>query len=315
MRLKKIELNGFQNHISTTLKLHEGLNIIKGETDSGKSAIIRALQWVFFNTPLGDAFINEKTGDCQVIVTFEEGLKVERYKSKTDNYYSLQKRKNGSIKVFRAFGRNVPEEIQKAVNMKDINIQKQIEMPFFIGEKASQRGKLINNILHMEESQTSIKKINSFIREDKLLLKKADNEIKNLIKERDDLKWVDEVAPQIETIMFLSQAVQREKAKALDVKKKIKAHSVIMKGITNSRKKIKKLKGKIGDIDFHIDDLYDMIEERKKDDKKIREIGKLLSGIKSMKRKIPKTIKLLDKKKELLKQKMEKCPTCGQYMP
>ena len=55
--LKQITLKNFQSHKDSTIQLDRGLNAIIGPSDSGKSAIIRAIKWVLYNEPSGDFFI------------------------------------------------------------------------------------------------------------------------------------------------------------------------------------------------------------------------------------------------------------------
>jgi exonuclease SbcC len=55
--IKKLSLRNFQSHRETDLEFSPGLNIIVGPSDQGKSAIIRALRWLFYNEPRGTGFI------------------------------------------------------------------------------------------------------------------------------------------------------------------------------------------------------------------------------------------------------------------
>jgi len=47
--LKKISIQNFQSHKKTELDLVDGINVIYGLSQSGKSAILRALNWIIFN--------------------------------------------------------------------------------------------------------------------------------------------------------------------------------------------------------------------------------------------------------------------------
>ena len=53
--IEAIEITNFQSHANTVLEFHEGVNVIKGTSGHGKSAIIRALEWLLTNTYYGDA--------------------------------------------------------------------------------------------------------------------------------------------------------------------------------------------------------------------------------------------------------------------
>ncbi len=56
--IKKVRIQGFQSHLDSTFTLSPGLNVITGPSDAGKTAIIRALRWLAFNEPQGEAFIH-----------------------------------------------------------------------------------------------------------------------------------------------------------------------------------------------------------------------------------------------------------------
>ena len=49
--VRRITLENFQSHKHTEMEFGPELNVIVGPSDSGKSAIIRALKWVMYNEP------------------------------------------------------------------------------------------------------------------------------------------------------------------------------------------------------------------------------------------------------------------------
>jgi len=52
--IKKLILKNFQIHKKLVLEFDEKITVIKGSNDSGKSSIIRAIYWIFYNQPTGD---------------------------------------------------------------------------------------------------------------------------------------------------------------------------------------------------------------------------------------------------------------------
>ena len=50
--IKSIHLRNFQRHKKLDIDLSEGVNVIVGPSDIGKTAILRALYWLRFNRPL-----------------------------------------------------------------------------------------------------------------------------------------------------------------------------------------------------------------------------------------------------------------------
>ena len=47
--LKRVRLENFQSHKNSIIDFDRGLNVIVGPSDSGKSAIIRAIKWALYN--------------------------------------------------------------------------------------------------------------------------------------------------------------------------------------------------------------------------------------------------------------------------
>ena len=84
--IKSIHLKNFQSHKDTLIEFDQGVNVIVGQSDVGKSAILRAIAWVCTNKPSGDEFISSwadstsikiKTDNCTVIR--EKGKGVNQY--------------------------------------------------------------------------------------------------------------------------------------------------------------------------------------------------------------------------------------------
>ena len=125
--IKAINLENFQSHKNSVLEFHNGMNVIVGSSDSGKTAIIRALKWISQNRPGGDDFRSTWGGDTNVVVQTTENT-IIRSKSKNANTYELDDH------LFSAFGTDVPEEINSALNLNEINLQQQMDDPFLLSE-------------------------------------------------------------------------------------------------------------------------------------------------------------------------------------
>ena len=48
-KIKTIELINFMNHVNTKIDLADGINLVTGSSDNGKSAIMRALYSVLLD--------------------------------------------------------------------------------------------------------------------------------------------------------------------------------------------------------------------------------------------------------------------------
>ena len=85
--IKYVRLKRFQKHDDTKLEFSPGLNIIIGETDNGKSSIVRAIRWLIENKPSGSKFV-QRGCDANAVVEISFGdTIIKRVRGKKDNYY------------------------------------------------------------------------------------------------------------------------------------------------------------------------------------------------------------------------------------
>lgn len=146
-KIEHISIKGFQSHFNTELSLAPGVNILIGPSYSGKSAVLRAIRWVFRNEPKGDSFVNDsfsKKGEaCKVTIMFDDGTMVERKKGTGVNRYRLLQ-DGKEVHKFDNFGTGVPREILQAIEMDesytwneldiDLNFGGQFESAFLLSE-------------------------------------------------------------------------------------------------------------------------------------------------------------------------------------
>jgi DNA repair protein SbcC/Rad50 len=148
MKIKKLELNNFRKHRKLSIDFSKGINCIIGRNASGKSTIIRALNWVINNKPSGISIISwgKKQASAQLTVFDKNNTyKIKRVRSKTSkNEYIL----NG--KEFKSFGTAVPEEIENVFNTSELNFQGQHDAPFWFSNSAGEISKRLNAIICLD---------------------------------------------------------------------------------------------------------------------------------------------------------------------
>lgn len=125
--LARLHLKNFQSHRDTVINFDPGVNAIAGLSDSGKSAIFRALNWVINNKPAGADFATHGESSVEVELILSSGTKIRRRRTKSDNLFEMDG------KEYRAFGQDVPEEIRAALNFADVNFHFQMDEPFLLG--------------------------------------------------------------------------------------------------------------------------------------------------------------------------------------
>ena len=193
--ITKIEIKNFQSHKNTVLDFDKGVNVICGESDNGKSAVIRAIRWVVENQPQGTDKINSNWNE-----DFKESLSVklytdkgyvERVRNKNRNGYNICKNGEKEI-VFDAIGKGVPKEVTEFLNVSDVNFQFQMDPPYLLSKTPGQASEYLNEIVHLD----SIDKIMSIADSDKRQLsseqKTVESDIKKLEEDLKNYEWVDE---------------------------------------------------------------------------------------------------------------------------
>ena len=158
--IEKIEIHNFQSHKATVLELDAKVNTLQGNSDCGKSAVLRALQWLIFN-PAGDYFISDwarkgktQTAPCEVIV-YANGHKIVRRRDKDFNGYYLDD------EMFEATRNTVPKKISDILNMGEVNVQRQLDPPFLLSMSAGEVSRYINNLVNLTRIDTWTSAANS----------------------------------------------------------------------------------------------------------------------------------------------------------
>lgn len=217
MYINKVVLENFQSHEYTEIEFDLGLNVILGKSDSGKTAIIRAIKWALYNEPLGDYFLREQKTSVSVTVYFNNGVVVKRFRSKSKNSYYL-KDCHGEEFNFEGFRNTIPKEVLDATGMYKINldakeesiinIAEQLEGAFLLNEKDSVKASAIGRLVHvnyiddaLRDTIRDLRNINTHVSTKKSERDSKDQELKNyeyLVKYEKILKTVEKLRNIIE---------------------------------------------------------------------------------------------------------------------
>ena len=112
--ITRVQICNFQNHKDTDITLHEGVNLIVGSSEHGKSALLRAIAWVLFNMPKGVDFIKRRTSEASVTLHFSDGTVVTRIRSEKRNAVQVTK-PDGTELAFEKIGTSLPIEVVEAM--------------------------------------------------------------------------------------------------------------------------------------------------------------------------------------------------------
>jgi exonuclease SbcC len=111
-KIKTIELINFMNHVNTKIDLADGINLVTGSSDNGKSAIMRALYSVLLDKH-DSGWIRDGEKEYTVKITFMNGDTFERTKGKK-NVLSMTPY-GGKTKTAQSYGKDMPEDYRKFI--------------------------------------------------------------------------------------------------------------------------------------------------------------------------------------------------------
>ena len=216
--ITKVRLHNFQSHADTTVEFDNGLNIIVGESNNGKTSILRGIMWVIDNQPLGTDFIMAGENECWVEITFSDGTMITRGRTLKDTgYYKVRcLDENGKMQDFeyRGFTNAVPVEVDNVHQMPKVNITKDIEThlnvlsqldaPFLLTESPLVKASAIGRITGTHVIDNAIKEANKTIQGNKKIIKQYESD---LADEENELKKVPDIA-KMESLFAYLQTVQ-----------------------------------------------------------------------------------------------------------
>lgn len=249
-----------------------GVNAIVGPNGKGKSSILAAISWVVFGRPSGDTVVNwDGEKDTYVSLYFEDGLWVQRCRIKDKNFY-FWSFKNEPTHELTAIGNSVPEEIEKLLQLQDINFQGQANNLFPMQMTPSELGITINRYCQLGDMHETVKRLSTEITGDQN--KYTNNQIREsfLQDQIEDTEWAvllegkllsasssySQIAFQSQNCIKVSSLLSqiRETKKKLVVFEKRK--TVLQERIEEARERRDKMKG-IGDSCKTVNRMLDQI--------------------------------------------------------
>lgn len=177
--IEKLVVRNQECHGKLVLQLDPHVTTIVGPTDSGKSAITRALRWVSLNK-LRSNFRKHGT-DKSSVTLYVDGHKVTRTRGKKRNTYSLDGKRFGAI------GKEVPEAISSLLALSDLNFQRQIDPPFWFTESAGEVSRRLNQVVDLSLIDHTLAKLNAQERAARAEFKVSCERLEKAKKELDDL--------------------------------------------------------------------------------------------------------------------------------
>ncbi len=344
--IKQLIIHNFQSHADTVLDLDLGVNLITGQSDSGKTAIIRALKWLATNRPLGDGFRSwdNKDATSVSVILDDESLLTHR-----PSKYILTK--NLEVSEWNAVGTGVPETVQQTLNISDLSWQSQMDPPFLLSDSPGEVARTLNEVADLDKIDSTLVNINRMARDNRVQLTEiarakqqleidlsAFRELDNQLAKISQLKEMERKAGLLEdmvvegdrlTIQITDQekelaqyeCVDRQLVFVSQLNKKMADYDDVSEGIGKGQQmlaEIREMNDRLKaikdptDAEAELDLLLDMVGQEKGLDSDISRLKDQLSTIQNIKIELKESVTSLTRlEKQWHDQFPEICPLCG----
>lgn len=213
MYLKSLNIVNFQAHEELNIDFVDGVNVLFGDSETGKSCIKHAIEFLCMH----DTFQGQRrtgTKTTSVKGWFSNGVIVERIISNSINRYILNEDDDNP---FNSVGKTAPDEIKEAIGIYPIivdgeeifpNSASQVGLPFLFDKSPSFRMKLFNKLTGSDV----LDKLFGLFNKDILRIKR------NL---REEIERFQERATKLK-----DKKIQKEKAEAIHLRLKKRVENI-----------------------------------------------------------------------------------------
>jgi len=193
--LKTLSIRNFQSHRDTQVGFDPDLTVLVGQSNSGKTAILRALGWILRNRPRGTAFINDDADSAEVRLTTDRG-EVSRRKGRKggDGEYAA------SGEVLTALGGDVPQQVKDLLGMADVNVADQLSPHFLLLDSPGQIARTVNEAVRLERAEAAVKAAESNARSTKAEAKRTKESLDAAESSFKALSWVEGISPRLDRV-------------------------------------------------------------------------------------------------------------------
>lgn len=193
--IERLLIQNFQTHDKLRVNFGPGITCIVGPSDIGKSAILRALRWVCTNQPGGDAFVRHGAKGTTVRLVVDNHTITRNRSSGGDvNEYRLGER------VFHAFGRGVPEPIERLLNLGQVCWQGQHDAPYWFGDTAGEVSRQLNTIVNLGIIDDTLANVARALHRARTKLELSEEELTQAKRKHDETAWVPEFDVALEEV-------------------------------------------------------------------------------------------------------------------
>lgn len=315
-KITEIELVNFQGHVHTILHPHENVSALVGQTGKGKSTVLKAIEWVYNDTIMGEsrygtkihnhAIVGETNsgavkllGNTVVSITWDDGSKITRYKGK-DNKYEIQKPGEELLTLTKT-GSGAQEQVKELFNFADPNFSTQFEGVYLLFDTPGQIAAKLNELADLTKPDQILKMIRSDLKSTNAEKKVIESDLEEIkldlsdyekIPELEDkLKALEEKETKLKTLQeqLSSMETLNEKIEEIDITlssiKDLDKREEKLNSLLKKEAKYTEISNELVSMKSYMDDLYYLHNE--------------LESLKNVEKQEELLLGLLEKAKEL----------------
>lgn len=215
--LKSITLRNFQRLKTAHVEFSDGVTTIHGPTDSGKSSLIRALQWLFLNEAPDAApkFFTWGSKFASVTGMIDDHKLVRRRKQGGRNSYILDGKRLDAVRT------DVPEPVAHVTQVTPTNFQDQHSPAFWLSDTPGAVSRQLNQIINLEDIDTALSKAASLVRSTKTEADIFKQRSASSKKARDNLAWTEECEVELAALESLEDKIKESDKQIEDLSRLI----------------------------------------------------------------------------------------------
>lgn len=246
--IETFTLRNFQSHKNSTLELHRGVNVIVGDSDTGKSAIIRALYWTAFGKPAGNSIMRHNViKPTTVEITAECGT-LQKVRTEKAGYYVV----NGE--TYKGFGNAIPQPVIQFLNLGEINFMRQLDPLFLLSKSGGELAQYLNKLISLDIIDHSLTNIKQSVNAEARNISACENNIHNLEKRLQEFDYLPELEKRIQALEKLETKYNKLHATKTQIETYIVSVAESQKQINNLNwvQKANKQIKHIADLNRHL---------------------------------------------------------------
>lgn len=219
---KSLRIKHYQSHRDTFLDFSPFVNVIVGTSLHGKTAILRAINLLINNRPLGakfyshfapdegmteiEAVLSNPSGDIALKIEKQvtrDKKKVKKLNKTTYNLISPQGKEDWS-----GIDKQVPDRVINTLNMGELNIQKQFDQPFLIMSTGGEFARTINRVTKLEQVDEWVSSLTKKLNTETSKVKILEGQAKQIELELSKYVGFEDLGESVDTIKKLDAEVR-----------------------------------------------------------------------------------------------------------